>query len=277
MSAVGKESQANAFGSLAAFYEKFMVPMVFDPFADAMVEDVGAHFLGDVLETAAGTGIVTRKLAALGRKTAAKIVATDSSLPMVELGKQLAQGPDVTWQQADAMNLPFPDASFDTVICQFGVMFLPERVKAFQEALRVLRPSGQFIFSVWDKIQENAFVDTVQTAVASLFPNDPPHFLPNTPHGYFDLTQIADDLHAAGFRQAPAFETITRQGHSESASVAATAYTQGTPLRAEIEARAPGRLEEVTTVAVCALAAHFGPRAIEGQLQAIFVTVGRPL
>src|SRR3954464_9469223 len=90
----------------------------------------------------------------------------------------------VEWRQADAMQLPFEDAAFDAVVCQFGAMFFPEKTKAFSEVRRVLRPGGVFVFNVWDHIEENEFAATIMIALASVFPNDPPRFMARTPHGY---------------------------------------------------------------------------------------------
>ncbi|TIP57848.1 MAG: class I SAM-dependent methyltransferase, partial [Mesorhizobium sp.] len=93
----------------------------------------------------------------------------------------------ITWLQADALKLPFDDASFDLVCCQFGAMFFPDRVAAYREAKRVLKPGGHFLFSVWDRIEENIFADDVTNALARIFPHDPPRFLARTPHGYHCL------------------------------------------------------------------------------------------
>jgi SAM-dependent methyltransferase len=179
----------------------------------------------------------------------------------------------VQWQQADAMALPFPDGEFDAVVCQFGVMFFPDKSKAFSEASRVLKPGGVFIFNVWDRIAENEFADTVTTALAAVFPEDPPRFLARTPHGYHDRSTIERDLAAGGFTRSPQIATVTARSRAESARVPAIAYCQGTPLRNEIEARDTALLGEATDIAAAAVAQRFGTHAVDGRIQAHVVIV----
>ena len=105
------------------------------------------------------------------------------------------------------MALPFENAAFDLVFCQFGAMFFPDRTVAYREAKRVLKPGGHFLFNVWDRIEENDFADDVTNALARIFPDDPPRFMARTPHGYHDMALIRRDLEGAGFSRV-AIETI---------------------------------------------------------------------
>ena len=171
------------------------------------------------------------------------------------------------------MRLPFPDGTFDAVVCQFGVMFFPEKSKAFSEARRVLRPGGVFIFNVWDRIAENEFADSVTTALESLFPKDPPRFLARTPHGYHDHRTIERDLASGGFIASPRIDTVAARSRATSSRVPAIAYCQGTPLRNEIEARDASRLGEATDIAAEAIAKRFGRGAVDGKIQAHIVTI----
>src|SRR5262249_10578864 len=149
-------------------------------------------------------------------------------------------GPRVKWRQADALALPFDDASFDVVACQFGAMFFPDRVKGFGEARRVLKPGGRFAFNVWDRIETNEFADVIARALAAVFASDPPRFMARTPHGYHDKDVIRSDLERAGFADI-AVEAVDHISPAPSPRDAAVAYCQGTPWRSEIEARgAPG-------------------------------------
>jgi SAM-dependent methyltransferase len=171
------------------------------------------------------------------------------------------------------MQLPFPDGMFDAVVCQFGVMFFPEKSRAFSEVHRVLRSGGVFIFHVWDRLKENEFADTVTTALESLFPRDPPRFMARTPHGYYDHPIIERDLADGGFTASPRITTVAARSRAESSRVAALAFCQGTPLRSEIEARDASRLGEATDLATEAIAQRFGRGAVDGKIQAHIVTI----
>jgi SAM-dependent methyltransferase len=171
------------------------------------------------------------------------------------------------------MQLPFDAASFDVVVCQFGVMFFPDRPHGFREARRVLRPGGVFLFNAWDRIEENEFADVVTNALATVFPTDPPRFMARTPHGYSDRDRIAADLAAAGFVATPQIETIAARSRAASPEVPAMAYCQGTPLRGEIQARSETGLVQATLVAAAAIAARFGKGPVDGKIQAHVVSV----
>lgn len=261
-------------GSIPRLYEAYMVPMIFEPYAVDLANRLARRPLASVLEVAAGTGVVTRRLAATLPSSVA-IVATDLNPPMLALATELGTSRAVVWRQADAMNLPFEDASFDAVVCQFGVMFFPDKARAFSEAHRVLRPGGVFLFNVWDRIEENEFAHTVSTALESIFPVDPPRFMARTPHGYFDFDMITRDLRAGGFAAAPVISTVADRSRAASARAPAIALCQGTPLRGEIEARGPSRLGEATDIAEQALARRFGPGPVDGKIQAHVVMVER--
>ena len=265
-------------GSIPKLYEAYMVPMIFEPYAvdlaNRLANRAAARPLSRVLEIAAGTGVVTRRLAATLPDSVA-IVATDLNPPMLALATELGTSRAVEWRQADAMNLPFDDASFDAVVCQFGVMFFPDKTKAFSEAHRVLRPGGVFLFNVWDRIEENEFAHTISVALESIFPDDPPRFMARTPHGYFDFDTITRDLRAGGFAAAPVISTVAARSRAASVRAPAIALCQGTPLRGEIEARGASRLGEATDIAEQALARRFGPGPVDGNIQAHVVEVER--
>jgi ubiquinone/menaquinone biosynthesis C-methylase UbiE len=258
-------------GSIPEIYDRFLVPLIFEPYAVDLAERLVRTGPRDVLETAAGTGVVTRAMAA--RLPAdARLAVTDLNQPMLDHGKaQLSHDGRITWRQADAQALPFEDRSFDAVACQFGVMFFPDRIKGYREARRVLKPGGHFFFSVWDKISENDFADVVTEAVAALFPQDPPRFLARTPHGHHDVTRLREELAAAGFTRV-AIDAVGAVSKAASPLDPALAYCQGTPLRNEIEARDRSRLEEATQRAADALAQRFGTGPIEGRIRALVVT-----
>ena len=261
-------------GSIPKLYEEYLVPLIFEPYAADLVKRVASRPLVRVLEIAAGTGVVTRKLAS-ALPQSVSVVATDLNQPMLDLAREVGTRRPVEWRQADATQLPFEDSVFDAVVCQFGVMFFPDKSKAFSEARRVLSPGGIFIFNVWDRIEENDFAHTVTTSLELLFPNDPPRFMARTPHGYHEFATIARDLITGGFSSLPQISTVAARSRATSARVAAIAYCQGTPLRSEIEARGQSRLGEATDTAAGAIAQRFGPGPVDGKIQAHIVSIER--
>ena len=259
-------------GSVPKIYDTYLVPLIFEPYAADLVKRLSSRPLSRVLEVAAGTGVVTRAMASILPKNVS-IVATDLNQAMLDQASVVVTDRAIEWRQADAMQLPFQGESFDAVVCQFGVMFFPDKSKAFAEARRVLRPEGVFIFNVWDRIVENEFADTVTSALQSVFPNDPPRFLARTPHGYHDHRSIERDLANGGFTVSPRIDTVAARSRATSPRIPAIAYCQGTPLRNEIETRDASRLGEATDIAAQAVAKRFGPGAVDGKIQAHIVTI----
>lgn len=261
-------------GSIPAIYDRYLGPLIFEPYAADLAQRVSGLAKGNVLEIAAGTGVVTRALAR-GLPAAVDIVATDLNQPMLEFAAaQLSQLRPVAWKQADALALSFLDESFDVVVCQFGVMFFPDKVAAYKEAHRVLKPGGQFIFSVWDRIEENEVPQAVSEGAASIFPADPPQFLARTPHGYFDKKKIRNEVEQVGFSTIE-IETVELRSRAASHRDPAIGFCQGTPLRNEIEARDASRLNEATEAAAKAVKARFGAGPIDGKIQAHVIIAKR--
>ena len=257
-------------GSIPEFYDTYLVPLIFEAYAKDLAQRIAALAPMSVLETAAGSGVVTRALAS--RLTSdARYVVTDLNQPMLDYAAN-KQGPDnrITWRQADALALPFDDASFDAVVCQFAVMFFPDRVAGYAEARRVLKPDGRFLFNVWDQIEANEFAHVVTEAAASVFPDDPPRFLARTPHGYHDVKLIRDELGKAGFPQV-SISTLEETSYAPSPRHPAVAYCQGTPLRNEIETRDASLLGHVTDRATEAIAARFGNGPVAGKIRGYVV------
>lgn len=254
-------------GSVPEFYDRFMVPLIFAPYAEDMASRVAALSPGTILETAAGSGVVARALAPkLGSDV--RYVVTDLNQPMLDWAAARQSGDErITWRQADALALPFEDSSFDVVCCQFGAMFFPDRVAGYREARRVLKPRGRFLFSAWDRIEENDFAWVIQEALAELFPDDPPRFMERTPHGYNDVDRIRRDVLEAGFSEVEV-TTLAMASAADSALTAAIAYCQGTPWRNEIEARDPQGLERATQAAAEAVARRFGSGPVRGRISA---------
>ncbi|MEO9215790.1 MAG: methyltransferase domain-containing protein [Rhodanobacter sp.] len=261
-------------GSIPQLYEQYLVPLIFETYAADLCRRVALLKPTRILELAAGTGVLTRKLANMLPATTS-IVATDLNQPMLDHAALVGTTRSVEWRQADAMHLPFPEETFDVVVCQFGVMFFPDKSMAFSESRRVLRHGGTFIFNVWDRIEKNEFADAVTKALISLFPADSPMFMARVPHGYHDLTIIAQDLADGGFSRAPKCDTVTAWSSANSPRIPALAYCQATPLRNEIEVRDPSMLTRATDIATAAIASRFGTDRVEGRIQAHIITIER--
>ncbi len=262
-------------GKIPELYDRLMGPMLFQPYAADMVRRLGILRAGHVLETAAGTGILSRALAAALPELVA-ITATDLNQPMLDHAAVQPGAARIAWRQADAQALPFAAQMFDAVVCQFGVMFFPDKAAGYREAWRVLKPGGRFLFNVWSALVLSPIPQTVTDVVAAQFPADPPQFLARTPHGYNDIAAITKALGTAGFADVTSERRVERS-HAASAHHAATAFCQGSPLRAEIAARDASRLQAVTEIAAQALTQKFGANAIEAPMEAIVFSATRPI
>jgi SAM-dependent methyltransferase len=263
-------------GGIPEVYERYMVPLLFEPYARDLAARLAPLGVQRVLELAAGTGVLTRHLARV-LDPRATLVATDLNPQMIEQARQRGTDRPVDWQVADALSLAFEDGSFDLVVCQFGAMFFPDKARAWVEAKRVLRPGGRLVFSVWDRIERNGFDDTVQRAVAALYDEDPPSFMARVPHGYFDEDAIRADLQRGGFAGVASIEPLGLPTTAPSPRDAAVAICQGSPLRNEIEARSESggavSLERATDGATAAVAARYGAGEVVAPSRAYLVMV----
>ncbi|WP_067813918.1 class I SAM-dependent methyltransferase [Nocardia inohanensis] len=268
MSAGGGD--ASFTGSIAEIYDTLLVPMIFEEPARALAAAVAATGGVEILETAAGTGALTRELDRLGRFD---IVATDLNAPMVAAAAERLASERVRWQVADAQELPFPDRSFDVVVCQFGAMFLSDKVRGYAEALRVLRPGGTFAFNVWDRIENNAVALVIARALCAAAPDEPLEFFSRTPHGYFDIERIRGELAAAGFEEiSGAYLDGTSRTTAE---VGAVALCQGTPMRGEIERHSSFDLGSATAIATAELRREYGPGEFDAPTRWLQMTARR--
>lgn len=259
-------------GSIPSLYDRYMAPLVFAPYARVVAERARALGPKQILETAAGTGVVTE---ALHRALpGAEIVATDLNPAMLDVAAARIGSTMVTFQPADAQSLPFDDSGFDLVVCQFGIMFVPDKVKANAEARRVLREQGRYLLVIWDRVERNLATRTAGEAVAKLFPGDAASFYERLPFRYHDPAVIEHDLLAAGFNDIE-FETIELRSRAPSAREAAIGLCQGTPMRAEIEKHGPDALDRATECAAEALRQFEGPGGFDAPMSAHIVTAIR--
>ena len=266
-------TDATFAGSIPTLYEHHLVPLLFEPYALDLVRRLADLERGQLIEVAAGTGAVTRALAS-ALPSAVEIVATDLNEGMLRVAEERARttlGKRVRWQQADAQQLPFADASADAIVCQFGVMFLPDKAAGFREARRVLRATGRYLFNVWDRLSENPLSEIAVTAVAEYLPRDVPHFYARTPFGYADVSLIRSDLERGGFQRFE-IETVRKTATAPSAESAAIGLCQGTPLRNEIAA---SDLPKATELATEAIRAHYGQGSFEHSMSAHVITAWR--
>jgi ubiquinone/menaquinone biosynthesis C-methylase UbiE len=254
---------------VAKSYESTLVPLIFEPYAADLAARATELEPESLLEVACGTGVVTRALSTL-LPASCSITATDLNVAMIDHAGAVGTSRLVTWRQADVMALPFADDSFDVVVCQFSAMFFPDRVAAYQEVRRVLRPGGVFLFSIWKRIEDNDFANTVTEALGARYPDNPPLFLARTPHGHGNPAEIEAEIEAAGYERC-VLDQHDEISRAPGPSLPAVAYCQGTPLRNEIEAREAGGLEEATAAATHALRTRYGNGPIEGRISAVIV------
>jgi SAM-dependent methyltransferase len=264
-------SHASFSGSVPGKYDRLLGPVLFEPYARDLVARLERRDGVRVLEVACGTGIVTRRLRE-ELPESSTLVATDLNEPMLDEARRNVPLAGVTWQQADAQELPFRDESFDAYVCQFGLMFLPDKVGGLGEARRVLAPGGQLLANVWLSGDDNEHVPVIQSVLDRLFPDSPPTFL-DVPHGYHDLDRIHADLAAAGWSDAM-LDTVRISSESPTALDFATGWAAGSPLTHELVAR-DADLDEVARELAAALAAVGGSEPYRVELGAIVISAAR--
>jgi SAM-dependent methyltransferase len=250
-------SRPDAFsGSVPAFYDRHLGPVLFEPYAADLVSRLPKRDGLRVLELACGTGIVTRRLRE-ALPDSATVVATDLNEAMIAYAQAAVAAGGIVWQQADAQALDFDDGSFDVVACQFGFMFLPDKVQGFREARRVLDSGGVLLANVWHPVEANPAVGIINTALAELFPDDPPRFL-ETPYGYHDSERIRADMSAAGWEDVQ-LDDVSVRSRAPSVGDFAAGFVLGTPLTHELAERGSDS-EAVTQALTAALISAGGDR-----------------
>lgn len=256
-------------GSIPELYDTILVPMMFTDFAEDLAAEVASIDPADVLETAAGTGVLTRELHRI--LPGATITATDLNPAMLaQAAKSLPATDRVRWQQADAQALPFEDASFDAVMNQFGIMFFPDRHRAYAEARRVLRPGGRLSAAVWGELEDNEASLLVEHTLRSLFPERPPQFFRRVPFAYTDPELISSELEGAGFSDV-AVRTVEHRSAPASARDIAVSHLRGTPLANELS-EGYGDPDRVTDEVARLLEARFRGVPFAGRTSAVFFT-----
>lgn len=262
------QSDTKFGGSIPRLYHDCLRRLFFEPYAEDLARRVSIGPGSRVLELACGTGILTAALTDRLHQDVA-VTATDLNPGMIEIAKTHAAS-RVEWRIADATALPFDDESFDLAVCQFGVMFFPNKVTAARQVARVLRPGGTFLFNTWGTLDDNPVARVTYHTVTSLFPSNPPAFY-QVPFGYCDRAQIEADFLAGGFASV-AIETVDREGWAASARTAAIGLVQGTPLANAIHERGGMSVDAVTHAVATAVERQFGSGEVRVPQRAYVVT-----
>lgn len=262
-------------GSIPEKYDAHLGPLFFHDYADDLARRVTLGDGSRVLETACGTGIFTERL----RKAlpdSVEIVATDLNPPMLEFaGAKRGDLANLHFQQADALDLPFEDRSFDAVVCQFGLMFFPDKAAGIREAARVLKPGGLLAFNVWDSLDWNPISRIAHETIGGFFTQHPPTFL-LLPFSYHELDPIKALLLGNGFASFD-ISVVPTVVESPSARHVAVGLVEGNPGIHEIRERATAGPEEIVEAVANALRDAFGDAPLRTSLQAIVVTARRPM
>ncbi|QIK96442.1 class I SAM-dependent methyltransferase [Sphingomonas sp. HDW15A] len=256
-------------GSIPAIYDRYLGPLLFEPYAADLSERLAALSPETVLETAAGTGIVSKAIT--DRLPGIRLTVTDLNPAMLEIAKTRLSGGDVKFEAVDATSLPYRDGDFDAVVCQFGVMFFPDRLAAYREVRRVLAPGGAFLFNAWCPLEDNPLAEIVHESVAAQIRDDPPGFLKRTPYGHGSAEEIERDLIAAGFEDFE-IERVEFPSRAPTSDYPGKGFALGSPLRMEIEQRAGDRLEAIAEEASRAVAERFGAGPVDSTMAALVVT-----
>ena len=264
------KSHSAFVGEIPRNYEKYLGPLIFSEYAEDLANRINIPTGASLLEIAAGTGMATRQL----RNTLPKdirIMATDLNEDMLNVAqKKFDASENIEFKIANALELPFNDAMFEAVACQFSMMFFPDKLLALKEAARVLKPGGKFHFNIWDSFEHNHLVQTVNRTIAKCLPENPPDFY-NVPYGYYQIDKIKALLFEAGFAEIEIF-VLPKISTTDEARNVAMGFVMGTPARLQIEQSAPDSLAKIVDTVEHAIGNKFGYGAVEAKMQAIVFT-----
>jgi ubiquinone/menaquinone biosynthesis C-methylase UbiE len=262
-------------GTIPENYDRYLGPVLFHEYADDLAARLVVTPGMRVLETACGTGLLTRRVLERLRGRGS-ILATDLNEAMIAYGRgRLPGAPGLDWRTADATSLPFPDRSFDAVVCQFGLMFFPDKAAGAREAFRVLKPGGSYLFNVWDAIDQNPIARLTHETVTDLFPTDPPQFY-TVPFSLHRPETIETLLGEAGFGQVE-WTYVAKTGTSPSAAEAATGLIEGNPILGAIMERRPEAVADVKKAVASRISAQLGDRPVRCALRALVFSARRPI
>jgi ubiquinone/menaquinone biosynthesis C-methylase UbiE len=268
------DRDAAFIGTIPRNYDRYLGPLFFQPYAADLAARLVSRPDLRVLEVACGTGLVTRHL--LDRLGGGgSILATDLNEAMIALGRsQVPAGPGLQWRQADAVKLPLPDQSFDTIVCQFGFMFFPDKAAAVREAFRVLRPGGTYLFNVWGALADNPVPRITHETVGTFFPSDPPQFY-TVPFSCHQPEPIRTLLLDGGFTDVE-WASVDKTGTCPSAADAAIGLIEGNPILDAIIARRADAVPEIERAVAARIAAEVGDHPVRAPLRAVVFSARRP-
>lgn len=261
-------------GSVPDYYDKYLGPLVFEDYSIDLANRIQVNGKPRILEIAAGTGIATRHISQRISSNASLIV-TDLNEGMLEIAKtKTVEKGNIEFRTADGQDLPFNLNSFDVVVCQFGIMFFPDKEKGMAESFRVLKPGGKYIFNVWDTYDKNPLIKLVNDSVLEMFPVDPPSFL-EVPMGYNNLDQIISTLVRVGFRNINV-DILTKLIKTDDPKNVPYGFILGNPLAEQI-ANGGGNLKEVVEEVTARIAEVYGTSTIQAKMQAIVFEASKPI
>jgi SAM-dependent methyltransferase len=253
-------------------YDRYLGPLLFEPYAEDLANRIQPKANHKVLELACGTGRLTRHLITV-LPSETKIVATDRNTDMIKLASELVSGENIDWETADAQELSFPDRTFDLVVCQFGFMFMTDKMKAFSEVLRVLKTGGILLFNTWDKIENNGAIYLGNQIICSYFPENPPSYY-RVPFSLCQPDMLETSLMATGFRNIKV-TSVEKEGISPSAKDAAMGIVQGNPIHGKIIEKDRALVNVILTAVEQKLAEAYGERPMKSPLKAWVVEAGK--
>jgi ubiquinone/menaquinone biosynthesis C-methylase UbiE len=261
------ENSIQFTAGIAEIYEKYLAPVFFI----STSKDLVTHIPGSpakILELATGTGQVTRIL--VERYPDAKIFATDLNPGMLGVAKRIVTSENISWDIVNAEEIPYSSDEFDALICQFGIMFFPDKQKALGEAYRVLKPGGTITFNTWDKLESNHICKLADDAVKSVFKVDPPQFY-HVPFSMYDTDEMTKMMQSAGFKNIK-IENRKIEGFSDSAENAVLAFTEGNPIAEQIKERDESKLPVLKAAMLDAFKKEYGNGSFNIPLSEFIVT-----
>ncbi len=260
-------------GSVPTNYDQYLGPVLFEPYAVDLVKRIDTTSYHNVLELACGTGRVTKHLASM-LPVDGSLIASDLNSDMLNVARNILPGERIKWMEIDAQDLPFGDEGFDHVICQFGVMFFPDKMKAFTESYRVLQPDGRLLFNVWDSLEFNPRSAIIKQVMEEIMGSEAPDFLSKGPYSYYNKNEITTSLRNAGFKNIQ-LEAVQKTAYYAFADDLIKGFVDGSPLNSYLVQQSPSLQKEIKDKLKQAIVSQFGETQIISPMQAIVCSASK--